>query len=151
GKIEKALFALRLQLSRQAAAEIALDLRPPERSEMIGRCRGAVGVPKQTAVFLKLFRIRKREKQLVVDAEREIAPRLDLFRQSRREEIFRLRKHCARKRYNRLLRGECSLCCFDLEPLTAVIDPMHRTIERASQIRPGSGDCRAIAFDHTPV
>jgi len=70
------------------AAEIDFDQRTAERTELVGRGRGAVDAPERARVGLEFVGAVEREKQFVGKAERQSARGLGSFRQRRREQEF---------------------------------------------------------------
>ena len=70
GKVEEGPLAARFERGRQPAAEINLDLRPAEGSEVIGSGAGAVDAAEQPRVRFEFLGILEREEQLVGKPER---------------------------------------------------------------------------------
>src|SRR5471030_2826728 len=97
-EVEKGALALGFQRGGMVAAEIGLDLRPPERAQLIAGGSDAVGVPKNATVRLELFGIGERDEQLIRKTERQAACGLRLLRQSRREQSLILGEHRGRQR-----------------------------------------------------
>src|SRR5450759_3156392 len=73
GEIEEGALALGFQRGGMAAAEISLDLRTPERPQVISGRRDAIVGAEQADVWVEFLRAVKRQEQFVGQAERQAA------------------------------------------------------------------------------
>jgi len=96
---------------------------------MISRRGRSIGGAKQAAVLFEFLGVLKREKKLVIKAERQILRGRRLVRKRRREEAFGLREYRRWKSDDDFFGFDCAVRRFDPEALPAVVDPLHRTIE----------------------
>ena len=115
GEIEEGALAAGLERGGMAAAEIGLDHRPAERTDLVARGGHAVGVREDAAVRLELLGIGKRDEQLVGKSERQTARGFDLVGQGGEEQILLRGEHGGRQRHDRLIGGDGAFRGFDLQ------------------------------------
>lgn len=67
-EVEECAVAVRLELARQLAAEIALDIRSPQRPQLIRGGRRTIGMSEYTHVLFELVGTVERDEQLIVES-----------------------------------------------------------------------------------
>src|SRR6185369_17295656 len=108
-EIDECCRAAFLELRCEPAAEIALDLRPAERAEVISAGCAAVGAAEKPAFGLEFLGIVQRQKQFVGKPERQAAGGFRLGGQGWSEQQFFLGQQTARKSDDRGVRHDCAL------------------------------------------
>src|SRR5437016_5323337 len=129
------MLAARFQFGRECPTEIGLDLRPAERSEVVSTRRNAISASEHAAVLFELLRAVKRQEQLVGKPKRQSRGSLCFHRQRWREDKLLVREEGSRHRDNGLISRDDAPGCFYSNTFSAVVDPLHRTVEGKRQIR----------------
>src|SRR5271156_480114 len=142
-ELEECAVAARLELCRQIAAEKGLDLRPPQRLELIRGGRRTIGMCKYARISFELLRAVERHKEFVVEPQRQTLRRVGFLWQRRRELNLLLRQQRAGDGHDDLIGRDRAARRLDPQSLAAVVDAVHRTIEHRRQFCAGRGDDRA--------